>query len=261
MKFLKRLIALTVLIPFAAYAQVVVPGNGAAGVNGATGKTLTFNNTLTFSGTDGTTFTFPSATDTVAGLAATNAFTGTNSFSSSLTITTAGTLTGTGTVTLASAGAITENAALTFGASSTIADGAIPFSNSLTGNPLTQTTFRSFTAASVSAGINILNSATTRTIFPGNGTVMVSGSSTGATSLVIECSPSGNVITTIPVSALIDGRPIPFTYTSSATAAAATPAKALVAGCSSADAVMISAPGLATTTQVFVNMPYIPQNL
>lgn len=35
------------------------------------GKSLTVNNTLTFAGTDGTTFTFPTGTDTVAGLAAT----------------------------------------------------------------------------------------------------------------------------------------------------------------------------------------------
>src|SRR4030095_15904187 len=41
----------------------------------ATGKTATFSKTLTLDGTDGTTMTFPSSTDTVAGLAATQTFT------------------------------------------------------------------------------------------------------------------------------------------------------------------------------------------
>ena len=44
---------------------------------GASGKTLTVNNSITLAGTDATTITMPSTTDTVAGLAQSNTFTGT----------------------------------------------------------------------------------------------------------------------------------------------------------------------------------------
>lgn len=220
MKFSKLLIGLLALASVAseAHAQVLVPGNGAANVNVAAGKSLTVNNTLTLSGTDGTTMTFPSTSDTVAGLGAANSFTGTIN---------------------------------TFG---------IVFSSPLGGNPVTQQRFISFTAASVSAGTtNVFTSAASRRIFPGNGTIMVSGTASGATNVVVECSPSGNVITTIPIAALVDGRPITFDYSSSASAASATPSKAMVAGCSAADNIIISGPSLATTTQVFLNLPYVVQ--
>lgn len=46
----------------------------------ANGKTLTANNSIALSGTDGTTMTFPSANDTVAGLAAVQTITGTWSY-------------------------------------------------------------------------------------------------------------------------------------------------------------------------------------
>lgn len=139
-----------------------------------------------------------------------------------------------------------------------IDNSTVAYSNSLVGNPGMQERFVSFTAAQVSAGINVLNSATGRTIHPGVFTLMVSGSASGATNVVVECSPSGNQIASFPVSGLKDGRPVGPQWTSASTASP-TVAKAAVAGCSSADAVMISAPGLATTTQVFVTMPYTVQ--
>jgi hypothetical protein len=46
----------------------------------ADGKTLTVSNSLTLAGTDATTMTFPSTTQTIAGLAATQTFTATNTF-------------------------------------------------------------------------------------------------------------------------------------------------------------------------------------
>lgn len=48
---------------------------GAGSVSVASGKTLTANNTVTLAGTDGTTMTFPSTTDTVVGLAASQTLT------------------------------------------------------------------------------------------------------------------------------------------------------------------------------------------
>lgn len=60
------------------------------GATFAAGKVLTVNSTITLAGTDGTTMTFPGASDTVATIAATQAFTnkdlssGTNTFPTSL---------------------------------------------------------------------------------------------------------------------------------------------------------------------------------
>jgi hypothetical protein len=53
------------------------------GVSVAAGKTLTASNSLTLAGTDATTMTFPTATDTVAGLAAVQTVTGAWSFNDS----------------------------------------------------------------------------------------------------------------------------------------------------------------------------------
>ena len=50
------------------------------------GKTLTVNKTLTLDGTDSTTMTFPAATDTIAGLGATQTFTGAKTFNAGLTV-------------------------------------------------------------------------------------------------------------------------------------------------------------------------------
>lgn len=53
---------------------ITAPATGAT-LTIADGKTLTASNTLTFTGTDGTSFAFPGASDTVAGLAAAQALT------------------------------------------------------------------------------------------------------------------------------------------------------------------------------------------
>lgn len=80
----------------------------------ANGKTVIVNNTLTFSGTDGTTFTFPSATDTVVTLAATQALT--NKTINGLTVSTT---TGTFTLTNAKTFAVTNTLTLS-GTDSTV---------------------------------------------------------------------------------------------------------------------------------------------
>lgn len=215
-----------------------------------TGTTATFSTVNSANAT----YTFPGATDTICGIGATQTLT-----NKTLTSPTINTPTTTGITN--TSGITTDTATVTSGItlSGTIASQGITFGNALGANPVTQTHFQSFTAAQVSAGVNVLNSAASRLIYPGAGTIMVSGTASGATNVVIECYPSAAVITTIPISALIDGRPIPFSYTSSAGTASATQSKAAVAGCSSADAVLISGPALATTTQVFVNLPYVVQ--
>jgi hypothetical protein len=65
-------------------------------LTGGTGKTLTFNNSLTLAGTDATTMTFPTASDTVAGLAATQTLTNKtiNGASNTLTVRLANDVTG-----------------------------------------------------------------------------------------------------------------------------------------------------------------------
>lgn len=52
-----------------------ITNNGSNTLNIAAGKTLTTSNSLTFAGTDGTTFTFPGSSDTVAGIAASQTLT------------------------------------------------------------------------------------------------------------------------------------------------------------------------------------------
>lgn len=56
----------------------------------ANGKTLTVNNSLTFTGTDGTTFTFPTASDTLVGRASTDTLTNKTISGASNTITNIG---------------------------------------------------------------------------------------------------------------------------------------------------------------------------
>lgn len=76
-------------------STITVAGNFAVTTNGGTlsfgaaSKTLTINNSLAFSGTDGTVFTFPGASDTVAALGAAQTFTAQNQWTVARTITSA----------------------------------------------------------------------------------------------------------------------------------------------------------------------------
>jgi hypothetical protein len=102
---------------FASVNGLTITNNGANTLNIAAGKTLAVNNTLSFAGTDGTSFTLPTATDTLVGRSSTDTLTNksisgsSNSFSnipnagltnSALTINTSGPLTGGGSVALGS---------------------------------------------------------------------------------------------------------------------------------------------------------------
>jgi hypothetical protein len=130
------------------------------------------------------------------------------------------------------------------------------FSTALTGNPLQQVTYQNVTTASANATTPVLASATGRTITVGGGlTVMASGTASGASAVVLKCS-GGNAIATFPIATLVDQVPVgPF-----ASAGIITRGAALTQGCPSGEAVLISSTGtLATTTNVFVNLPYTVQ--
>jgi len=130
------------------------------------------------------------------------------------------------------------------------------FSTALTGNPLQQVTYQNVTTASANATTPVLASASGRAITVGAGlTVMASGTASGATAVVLKCS-GGNLIATFPIATLVDQVPVgPF-----ASAGVITRGAALTKGCPSGEAVLVSSTGtLATTTNVFVNLPYTVQ--
>jgi hypothetical protein len=113
-------------VPYAFNALQVnglaVTNNGGNVLNIAANKTLTINNTLTFTGTDSTSFTLPTSSDTIAGIAATQALT--NKTINGLTVTST-----TGILTLASGKTLTTNNSLTLAGT----DGkTLTLSNSLT---------------------------------------------------------------------------------------------------------------------------------
>jgi hypothetical protein len=82
-------------------------------VTGGAGKTFTFNNSLTFAGSDGSTLTFPSGSDTVVMLGASQTFTGVKHW-------------GTGTLNLdgSSSGAVVLNAPAVAGSTTIVLPGA-----------------------------------------------------------------------------------------------------------------------------------------
>ena len=219
MKNLAHLLLAAALLLSSANAQAQVYGasNSSGSVSGAS-----------IVGTGGTTETLPATTDTLAGLGTTQTFTGGDTFTGTLA-------TGTGGIN-------------TFGS---------VFGNTLSQNPLTQTIFFSATATQANAGVNILSSASGRTIIPTSGlTIMVSGTAATATSVVLECQPSHRVFVTWPIANLVDRIPVGI-YASSTTVLGS----ALTNGCNASDSVQLSvnANNLATTTQLFINMPYVVQ--
>ncbi len=133
------------------------------------------------------------------------------------------------------------------------------FSTALTGNPLTQQSYKDLTVSTdlaSTAMTALLASASGRTVYPGGGlTVMVSGSAATATALALECS-DGTLIASWPIALLVDQVPTgPFAST------AVTRGAGLTKGCGSGNAVMISNVGanITTTTHVYTNVPYTVQ--
>ena len=131
------------------------------------------------------------------------------------------------------------------------------FSTIAGSNPLLFQTVENIPVASVNAagGQVIVAGITGRTIYPAGLIVMASGTAATATSEKIVCLPSGNLLATIPIASLVSLVPVqPF-------GATVTAGQALGQGCVAGDGIFASNVGsnLATTTDVFVNMPYTVQ--
>lgn len=221
----KILITLALLAPVAALAQV--PYN--------TGSAGSVTSGVSIVGTGGTTETLPATTDTLAGLATANTFTGVDTFNNSPVF-------NSGPTTLDSHYAV--------------------MGNSLLQNPVTQMVFESFLVGSVNNGVNVLNSSASRKIFVNGGvTLYVSGTAAGATSVNLECQPSARLIATWPIGTLINLTPVGiYASASSGVEPTVVLGSALTTGCQASDSVLLSANGtLSTTSQVFINLPYIVQ--
>lgn len=210
---IKKILAafLIATIPMAAIAQVTYSGSTGS-VSGAS-----------IVGTGGTTETLPTTTDTLAGLATSQTFTGTNGF----------------------------------GRINTQTQG---FTATMPGNPLMLGTFQDLPVASVNAanGQIFVSGTTGRTIYPLQLSLMVSGTASVATSLKVVCSPSGKLVATFPIASLISSVPIsPFSSGPGAIIAG----PALVNGCISGDSLYVSNVGtnLAVTTDIYPALLYTVQ--
>lgn len=142
----------------------------------------------------------------------------------------------------------------------------INFSTAANGNPLLLTTYQDIPVStnttvnnSTTRGYQFLTAQTSRTIYPGIPVVTVSGTASAATNLTILCSPSARVVATYVVSNLIST--VPNYPISAGTGQGNSSGVAMASGCAAGDGVNISTGGsaLATTTDVFINMPYTVQ--
>ncbi len=137
------------------------------------------------------------------------------------------------------------------------ANNIVAFGTAIPNNPLVSDTFIDLPVASVNTSTIFLSGVASRSIVPsGPFTLYASGTAATATSLVIACS-GGAKILTVPIAALIDGVPVgPFF---SATGVVA--ASSLVRGCPAGQSIMASTVGSAmtTTTDIFINFPYVVQ--
>ena len=128
-----------------------------------------------------------------------------------------------------------------------------------TQNPLTQVLDVDVTPASAgvaTTGYQFLSGVASRTIYPGQFSVMVSGTAAGATSLLINCYPSLKKLATFPIANLVTSVPVTPSSSTAITAGAV-----LAQGCASGDGIAASVVGsaLTTTTDIFINMPYTIQ--
>ncbi|MBP3958349.1 hypothetical protein J8F10_24130 [Gemmata sp. G18] len=153
---------------------------------------------------------------------------------------------------------VNSGGTIDFESGSAVETSGLTFSTALTGNPLLQVTKATVTTAQANAGQTILASATGKSIVVGAGFgLYASGTASGATSVSLKCS-GGNIIATFPIAALVDATPVG--AFSSVNGASITRGTALVSGCPSGEAVQVSSAGtLATTTHLFINLPYTVQ--
>lgn len=135
-----------------------------------------------------------------------------------------------------------------------------PVSTNIFANPLMEGTFTSLSVASVNAagGATILAGAPGRTIFPTGGLdILASGTASGATSENVLCSPSLRSVATFKIAALVTSVPV----NAFASPGSITPGPAITDGCAPGDSLIVSNVGsnLATTTNLFLNVPYFLQ--
>ena len=160
-----------------------------------------------------------------------------------------------GILQLDSGSSETNSATKTSGGNTDVS--GIVFSNSITGNPLSQVTEQDLPIASVNASVVILSGIANKKIYPGGGIDVMAGggNAAGGTSIVIACS-GGNKLATWPIATLVSGIPVnAFVSTNLMVTASA-----MTTGCPAGQSVMASAVGTITTaTDFFVNMPYTIQ--
>lgn len=160
--------------------NITTPANAAA-LTILDGKTLTVNKSITFDGTDGTTMTFPAASDTVAALGTSQTFTGVQTFN--------------GTASVASAASATLNAIRTSG--STIITGSTNITTS-TGFNKVSLLAPLYSAASA---LTITNAATFYIGGAPNGTGAGPATITNAYALWVDSGTTrldGNILTSLP---------------------------------------------------------------
>jgi len=136
------------------------------------------------------------------------------------------------------------------------------FSTTPSANPLMLMTAQNVPTASINAsgGYAFLSGVTGRTIYPGIPVLTaLGGNAGGATRIIVECSPGGNVLASVLIAYLTSANPvIQFASTNPGNQAGVLQG---YDGCASGDSVIISASGaaLTTATSIFVNMPFTVQ--
>lgn len=157
----------------------------------------------------------------------------------------------------------TTNTVSNLVATATVDTSGISASTALTGNPLVQATRIQATTAQANTfgGYTFLTGVSGDSIIP-SGPVMVqaSGTASGATAIVIQCS-GGRVLSSFPIGLLVDDVPVGSLTSAGPGNISVTNGAGLVEGCPSGESVQISKTGsdLATTTSLFVTLPYIVQ--
>lgn len=128
------------------------------------------------------------------------------------------------------------------------------------GNPLVMSTLQNISLASVntSGGYTFLPGVSGRTVTPTGLIVTASGTAAAATSVFFQCT-SGALLASFPIAALVTKVPVtPFSSTGTNAPLAGV---AFASSCASGDGVLVSVAGsaLTTTTNLYVNMPFIVQ--
>ncbi len=221
MKNLKKwLIALALLLPAVAQAQIYGAVNSSGSVSGAS-----------IVGTGGTTETLPTTTDTLAGLGQNQTFTGTNTFS--------GAITPTGTI--ATQGLVFSNA---------LGGNPITFtrfiSMSLASVNAGTTILASASGRTVFPGNFMI--------------MGLNGAAAGATSVIVECTDAATVLSSYAIAALPANLPQLALSSNTVNNRFISSGQNLITGCPAGQGVMVSTLGTLTgPTSLLINLPYTVQ--